>query len=232
MPWTLSLLPALILGCTSPDPEPTPKDHADEAMGGCDEISSPLTADEVTALGFAADEVLPMLEGAREADFVWARDGSATGLALALTPTGTYRYVESEPTQSAGGGPEPALAVEYCVDRVEIEAVLTFVTEDGSFDESLDIALSAEDAGYVSAFVRLDPASLSGTYDLDEDIALLEPDLDGIAEKTLFVDLRWSADHMEFSVTAQITGEEECAGHSGDCAVWASRLDVGHTPLE
>lgn len=187
---------------------------------GCEETPTVVALDEVTALGFSAQDLLDLAQGQHDETFRWARDGSTTPMLLQVDfDAGEARYVDSVPVEDDANGVEPDLAA-ICESRVEVDVMIAFSTDDGAFDEVFSAPLTATSAARSELSTELDPDALTGTYDMDVDIQ--EPDYD---ERGLW--LRAGFDTMGASgeVAGQISGEDECVGNA--CAAWAMEVPVG-----
>lgn len=192
-----------------------------EATGPtCVDSATDVALDEVTPLGFAAQDVLPFASGLHATAFTYA-DGTVTGASLEVTPGATARFVDSEADYGEDTGAQPAIAIE-CPDRVEIDATEAFTTEDGALAESWTFPLSATSvegigfSGEMSAFtgslVLEDYAALEGNADYDEIGA--------------FVDGSFDAAGANGTLYAQTSGTDDCED-SEDCTAWASQQAIG-----
>lgn len=194
----------------------------DEAMGPhCEDTATVITLEESTALGFSGAELLALAEGTHTSTLTWSGDGGSTVLTLTLArPTdGEVRYVDSEAV-AGDTGMSPAMAVE-CPDRLEVDLAFTFVTEDGTFNESWSGALMGTQPTNASWSTELDPAALGGSF-------AVEPWAEGEDYDT--AELQISGTHDASgpagSVTLQLSGADEC--EDGDeCTAWASQQEIG-----
>jgi hypothetical protein len=133
-----------------------------------------ITTSETTSLGFTVEDILAFASGASETDLGWSIPSEYGGLALMPEAGETTlsldvssevvraSVVTQEPNDS---GPDTALE---CPPFVEIETELRLSTANGAFDETLPLVLRAENATRASAVVDLDPASLQGSFELDQ----------------------------------------------------------------
>lgn len=202
---------ALVVGCTREDPG---------TLDGpsCDEQPTELTRNEISDLGFSADDVLALAEGTHDTSLLWDRDGSTTPLALSVTDALGYRFITSEAVYPDGGGEQPAIGI-VCEDRLEIDVEITFTTGDGAFDEAWTSTLWAGDANALAASHELDPDALTGTYDVSIDIGATDYD-----ERSLWIEARFDAQGASGWIRGQISGEEDCTGNT--CTAWAELFDV------
>jgi hypothetical protein len=159
-----SLVPfALVLvGCSGTDPLDGGQ-YGEEAGASCaPQSSSPLAADEVSALGFAPQAMLDLVGPAQTVPLTWA-DGSVTDLTLEVTVDGAMELVDYELEESEGDG-TAAPAIELgCADLVEIEVRFRFSTADGLLDEEMSARLTSADGQTAGLTVDLD--RISGTLD-------------------------------------------------------------------
>lgn len=139
----------------------------------CLESSTPIaTSDEITPLGFPADDVIAVSNG-WSTTFGWfppdgpitvVPAGTETTVNIGLTyDGGTITYVDSEPN------PDNTLdIVPDCDDRLEIEFDVTFSTADGRFDEAFVTTAVATEPGALSFRQSFGPHGFSGTFSSDE----------------------------------------------------------------
>lgn len=142
-------------------------DRQGEAGAGCTDTYTDLAIDEVSPMGFSADEVLAAIAGSRSETLQWS-DGSHTSVTVEATyGGGLTRFVDSEPTPSDGGMENAAAAL--CEDRVEIEAQVSVSTDDGLLNEIFDVMLGADESTSADFTVSdLAPADLVGAYEIRE----------------------------------------------------------------
>lgn len=150
----LALMGAMTSGCFL--------NPGDEATMGCQDTKTDISADEETALGFSADDVLAALDETYGVNLDYF-DGTSTDLTVSFVAGDDFRYVSSE-LVSSGDGAQPTIEID-CADRVEIDGQLIFTTADGVFDEVLDVTLSAVDAQIVSIYADLVSGSVGGSYE-------------------------------------------------------------------
>ncbi len=136
----------------------------------CVDTPSDVTADEVTALGFSANDVLAAVGGTHETDLLWmASDlyathslaGTVTPLTLTLADAVTAaRYIDS---QGGGcvGGDGPCLV---CQPRAEIDVEFGIQSGDGALDETFSVTLVVPSIDNSTFEVDVPAANLQGTY--------------------------------------------------------------------
>lgn len=194
------------------------KDASDGAS--CEDTLTPLSLEEISVLGFAPGDLLTLAEGSHAETLRWARGGE-TLVEIGLTyEDGDARFVDSEPVYPEDGDSSAAIWIE-CPDRVEVDVSITFVTEDGAFDELWACPLQGEVVEMATFRQELDVDALGGTYDMDQDIT--EPDYD---QRSAWVSGRFTAEGTTGEVMGQVSGEEEC--QDGDtCSAWAGEVPIG-----
>lgn len=130
----------------------------DDRMPYCEETVTVLDSlDAQTPAGISAGELLAKIEGEQllRLDYVPAsaneavqvetshHDAGSTELMIALEHAGgELRWIEAEERTPPGRGPVPAIAIS-CPDRIELDAELSFETEDGAFAELFEVVVSA-----------------------------------------------------------------------------------------
>lgn len=147
-----------------------------ETASACDEDATELGLDEVSPLGFSADDVLALAEGTHEATLTWVPDEAAmatttlepgtTEVTLVIEPAGPASFVDAEPPASGSSGGMIELGW-VCPDRVDVPVTVTLTTADGALDETLDGTLSATDAGSATLLVPIELDELEGTLSFE-----------------------------------------------------------------
>lgn len=147
-----------------------------EGGSSCEEDATELELDEVSPLGFAAEDVLGLAEGTHEATLTWVPDGSAmatttlepgiTEVTLVVEVAGPASFVDAEPPSSGSSGGMIELGW-VCPDRVDVPVTVTLTTADGALDETLDGTLSATDAGSATLLVPIELDELEGTFSFE-----------------------------------------------------------------
>ncbi len=158
----LTTLAALIAfsGCDEEDPN-----LAEDAGAFCEETPTVITLDEVTALGFSAQEVIDAVVFPYLTDLEYA-DGSLAALSMYLVyDAGELRYVDSVAVYPEGDD-QAELGAILCDPYVEIDITAAIATDDGIFDESWELPLVATAADAASFWLNdLTPDDFTGDYD-------------------------------------------------------------------
>lgn len=186
--FALALLPLTLACGDAPD-----EDRRDEASSGtvpyCEDVERGMTVDEVTSFGISGADFLERIpaDTVGRASFEGMGE-SALDIRIAVD-VDSLRYVESTVTTPDPDGPVALIAV-FCPDRIEADAEVSFVSEDGQLAESLDIVLSLNDAtdgmdepGAVTFHTTLDPSDVVGSLELDHFM-----DVDAYDSTTLYFD--------------------------------------------
>ncbi|MEQ1567972.1 MAG: hypothetical protein ABMA64_20200 [Myxococcota bacterium] len=157
------VLAAGLAGCGGPGNHDDGGQFGEESGARCVVTSrTALSIDEVSPLGFTAQEVVDLTSGARGYSLAYA-GGASTPLAFELVPSGVYEYVEQAVVDEGGsGGIEPAFTL-FCPNLVAVAAELHFATDDGAFAEVLSVEVSAPELASVSVVDPLD--ALAGAFD-------------------------------------------------------------------
>lgn len=208
-------------------PDNGPKDDTAADLWACDETATELSLEEVSALGFSGQAIVDLASGAHSATFTYD-DGAQTGLTLTASSPGAVRYIESTPPSAS---PDSGMydadvawdsgANDPCPDRVEVDMTLGFVTEDGAFDESWDVAMSSADGDTVSFFSTLDPSGFHGSFDLADHVASSDWD-----DLSAWVQGTFEASGTSGEISGQASGTEDC-DEGEDCSAWAEMVPVG-----
>jgi hypothetical protein len=189
----------------------------EEDLGAyCEDTPTELAMDEASPAGFTPDSLVAVFGGTWAETLTLAEGAGDVALTLTVgEPTGA-RWVDSEAVYPEDGY---AIGVE-CVDRVEVDAPLSFVTADGAFDEAWSAVFSSED-GLAARFGRdFEAGAIGGSFDL----AALIAEQGGVDGK-LFIDGAFDAGGARGTVNAQVEGAEDCEGD--ECSVWAANVPVG-----
>lgn len=101
-----------------------------ECYDPCDATEQAFATAEQTPLGYSADDLVADIAAQHDTTMTY-EDGSSTAVAtIALVQLiGDARFVDQEPRE----GTSP----EECTDFVDVDAEVTFATDDGAFDEVL-----------------------------------------------------------------------------------------------
>jgi hypothetical protein len=185
--------------------EATPRDHtsppvehnsdagstAAEGSGDlglqCDSKASVVALGNAKALGFSAEDVLAIAEGAHEASLAWRAPSTfeafgATGtfesgteddrITLTVTHTdGEVRLVEFTPKQpsdaGANGTEDIAIDASCPPARLEIDVRVRLETRDGAFDESFKAVLVASDPLVATLSHPLAREDVDGSFEVE-----------------------------------------------------------------
>ncbi|MCP4809143.1 MAG: hypothetical protein GY913_12990 [Proteobacteria bacterium] len=190
---------------------------SDGAEPYCELTRTEIPLDDDSELGVSAQDIVDLVitPGPFEETLIKALGGDAL-LTLTLGPLGSARFVESTAVYAQDG---PDVEVE-CLDRVELETTLVFLTDDGEFAETWDVAVSAMDAGSAALERSFDPRFMDGDYHVAEDAR--DPNFD---EVTVRVDAIFDADGSSGEMTGQARAQE-CQGRD-DCSYAVTNFDVG-----
>ena len=191
----------------------------------CEETAAVIGLDDATSLGFTARALLDLaVTPSPFQDILTDHRGGQTPLTVTLHDVSEARFVDSE-TVSPKDGLTPTIAIA-CQDRLEVEARATLVTDDGAFNEDVDVVLRSSSADAVALAASLDPLALQGSYDVSVDLdelgAIDPADIESI---TLAVEAAFDVDGSLGTLHALVTGRETCSGD--DCTAFAATVDVG-----
>ena len=195
------------------------KNDGDLEMPSCEDTSTDVAMDEVTPLGFAAEEVVPFADGDHAISFTWDQGADVDGLIGVALSGGSARYVDSEAVYPEGEE-TPAIGIE-CPDRVEIDAALTLSTSDGGLAEAWNVTLYAVDALAMAFSVQIPDAAFTGSYVLADHVDTADSD-----ELTASASGRFDATGATGEVMGQASGQDECAD-GDECSAWATQVPVG-----
>ena len=191
----------------------------------CEETAAVIGLDDATSLGFTARALLDLaVTPSPFQDILTDHRGGQTPLTVTLHDVSEARFVDSE-TVSPKDGLTPTIAIA-CQDRLEVEARATLVTDDGAFNEDVDVVLRSTAADAVAMAASLDPLALQGSYDVSVDLdelgAIDPADIESI---TLAVEAAFDVDGSLGTLHALVTGRETCSGD--ECTAFAATVDVG-----
>lgn len=104
----------------------------------CAETVIEVDIDHITELGFSGGDLLNLANVERSLDWSWEyKEGTTTLTLFAQSAAQTARFIDSVAVY-----PDGAIEIGIiCPDRVEVDAWVTFVTEDGAFDERFYVQL-------------------------------------------------------------------------------------------
>jgi hypothetical protein len=151
---------AVLSGCNSTEPEDN-SNSAPEPLT-CTSTDTEVERDEVTDLGFSADDVLAPLEGTYQA-VLQLRDGGTTDLTITAGHDGSPIVVR----EWAPPAEDPDL--ECPGQSLVVKVAVTFTTADGAFAESWTQVLDQEQLVPLSTLsANLATADLEGTWDPED----------------------------------------------------------------
>jgi hypothetical protein len=157
------LVALTLVACEPTDQEPDPGNggqFGEETDSGCQVLEElAIGLDDITDLGFSAQDMLDVADGDHSADLTWA-DGAAAALSLGVSGATNPRVLDYEYV-SDGSGAEPAMD---CTDGVAVDLTLAVVTDDGLLDESFAVTL-VQWEGEQFPTLNVDLDDLSGTLD-------------------------------------------------------------------
>jgi hypothetical protein len=209
-PTTLGWL-ALAVGCTGLGGK------TEDTYPSCAETRTALPLDEVTALGFSAEQLLARLPAAEAVVFTY-EDGATTDADPAFAPDGAASWVDSEAVYPEGTS--PAIGV-ICDDYVEVQVSWTFATVDGVFDEVFDSPLRATTLEAAGLSGELDLGQPGGTFAIDD-----YTDETGYDEARASVRVVVGDGSTSGVVEGQVSGGGDC--EDGEvCTAWAATVAVG-----
>lgn len=168
--FALALVP-LAIACDK-DGEDNTDDTVDSAMPYCEDTASPMAPDDMSSFGLSGQQLLDSIPAQLVGASAFA-DGAEAGLTVRIVvDAASMRSVASEAVYPETGGPVPDIAV-ICPARMELDAQVELITEDGRLAETIEAVLSTDDPaemggvlGEVYFFADLDHEALSGTLDM------------------------------------------------------------------
>ena len=105
-------------------------------MPYCEDTETPITIDEVTAMGISGQDLMDNL-ALNYTTTVSFADGTVACLSGAISPdTTTFRFVESVPVypEAPAGAAVPSIAVE-CSNYIAVDGTYSIASEGGALDE-------------------------------------------------------------------------------------------------
>ena len=184
----------------------------------CKDEEHPVALDELTRLGFSAQQVVDLVSPSFEGPLTWS-DQTATVLELAIASTGEAWFVDSEVV--AGSGDEQPAIWPICEDRVAVAVTIHFATEDGAFAETWEDRVDATTSSVASWSRELELDALGGDFDLLPFVEAKDYDeLRAFAAGSVSTESGNSG-----RIDGQASGSEDC--DPGDtCSSWAEEIDV------
>jgi hypothetical protein len=156
-------LPLLLAACALTPPRDDEDDPTGLPGGGqpdpmCTFTESAIDADDASALGFSANDVVAAVAGVR-ADTLVYNAGGSTALSLELTAAEDLAatLVDGEPI-------DPGLPPDACADSLRVSLVLDFSSDDGAFAESMAVVAYPTELAAIPVGGDLDLASLGGSF--------------------------------------------------------------------
>lgn len=165
----------LLLACTTPPDDTGAKQDSGGGGGSgapdymCDVAETAVAMDEVTPLGFSADDLALAFAGTYAATFTY-NDGVTTGLSHTLALTDGATFIDQTYRQDTGGldtGPQPGApdtTGDPCVDYLTINADFTLLTDDSAFNEAWSGLVNAYDLNSLVFGGDIDINTLGGTW--------------------------------------------------------------------
>jgi hypothetical protein len=157
-----------------------------------------LDTSEESPLGFAAEELLGAVSGARQIPIRW-EGGDASQLSLELNQAGVITFqdrewVDSQTGEEAGSGGE--LGLGDCDDVLVAEMQMRLITDDGRLDETWPVLVLATSGNTATISYSFD--TVNGSLD----IASFAPDGE-IDALSAYVDVEFSASVVSGSIYGQ-----------------------------
>lgn len=164
-------------GSTSANPTSSTGNATGGQDGGsyCLDTPTVLAPGDATPLGVSAEQLLADKLGARATTLTFADEPLSLsdawkGKQLPLTVElryegGEVRWIDSEPNPDWDDSGNDSGFPGECIDRLEIDVALDFVTEGGEFDEHPAATLSATTPDRAELLADLLPPGLAGSFD-------------------------------------------------------------------
>ena len=158
------------------------------AMPACEEVESPVSANEETLLGFTPQEVVDAVPLSNTVGLEW-EDGSIDCLHYTLQlDAASARDVDVSYAELDSDGPIASIHIE-CNDYVAIDGIVSVATPDGEINEEFSMTmvytLDSMSGEVVSGFMAK-TTSLSGTYVPSDSDSSSEYHFDGQMTDGLF----------------------------------------------
>lgn len=207
-----------LIACTGSEDDPNTKDDTAGEGAHCEDTVTDVAFDEVTALGFAADAVVALADGAHAETMRWA-SGDSSPLAVTVTVGTTARMVDSEAVYPPGTTVDIGL---YCEDRVELDATLQLVSDDGLLDETLEGALVSIDGLSALFYATLEPDGLGGSLQMDD---FMTETLD-YDERSLSLSASFDSEGSSGWLSGIVSGTGDCE-EGENCTAWSGSFEIG-----
>lgn len=208
-----------------------------EGDAPCVDTPTVLAVDEASTLGFSAEQLLADKLGPRATTLQFASeptvlDPAWKGKALPLTVElrhegGEVRFIDSEPNPDYDDSGNESGPPSECVDRLEVDVTLDFVTAAGELDEHRPGVLTATAVERADVQVDLLPPALTGS--LDPTTLYSDPEWKVSA---LIVYGTWKGDQAGGSLLNEVRigeGEDGSVGF-GPLAGWGDEIE-GSSPF-
>lgn len=132
----------------------------------CEPIPSDVALDEVTPLGFSAEQVLAFAGGLHEAALVYDLN-NFSGVELSVPDQATTVTLSIEPTGTASFVTEASIpGRSICANALEIDVEVTLSTADGAFNEHFSDKLLVDDPSRAHLVRAINLESLQGNLSL------------------------------------------------------------------
>lgn len=159
-----------LVGCSTQSDTPGGQtgDEGTSNGGGCDYEPVIVGRDEVTPLGFSAEQTLDIALGVHKAPFFWKQDGHAYGpesgeseLTLEIEEPGEARFMVGKPVEST------LQLGAICPNYLEVDVKVRASTRGGALDETFVAPLRGESARVARLVHSFDVEALSGSFEFD-----------------------------------------------------------------
>jgi hypothetical protein len=139
-----------------------------EGYEPCKSTEQVMSTDEQVLLGFSLDELSQQVAGPHEGTFTYTLDGSTTQVAVELVRlVGDVTFYDLEP--KAGS------TASECGDYINVNAEVSFATDDGAFNELLEAEVHTNEydpagqlAFSMSHPIEVEYDQLAGTYQVPD----------------------------------------------------------------
>jgi hypothetical protein len=142
---TPALLSLFLTAC------PGNNDYPDHVSWECEAVSTTLEFEEVSALGFSAQELVEDVAGPFEETLVYPVSRPSSTISLAVSHAGgEIRYVDREaPSQGWLASAKDTAWFDPCADSLEVEVEIDLVSGDGIWNEHYEATLVSGDRPYI-----------------------------------------------------------------------------------
>ena len=179
--------------------QPDGQEPATEFYGCLPQSSVSIDRNEVSTLGFSGQQILDLVGGEHYGTLSYS-DGTQTDLTITVNPVGEeVNVVDYEMSGGGLGGIEIMLD---CSDQMEIDVMLQFVTEDGSYNEKWETTVNALVADLGGIYLDIDLDELNGRY------TFAGADPAGYDEVRAFVDITFDQSGAHGTINGQTSGSE------------------------